>query len=137
MDQMLLEEARTFQEQSQQIREQLTFLDSEILSLEKFKEDIEFLAKNEEKEIIASLGKGIHIRSTLKEKDLFVEVGSGVVVKKTPKETCIVIENQISKLNEARKQLLMQLEYYHHSFKKLVEKVQQSHKSEHNHEHNH
>ena len=82
------------------------------------------LCKNDEKEILASLGRGVYIKGKIEDnKKLFVEVGAGVVLKKTPFETRNIIEEQIRRFEEARMQLLGQLHLYKEEFGKMVKEI--------------
>jgi len=124
MHEEMLIKAQTLQRESQEIESNLKIIGEHIEDLTKFAENLDFLDRNEEKEILASLGRGVYIKSEIKdEKKLFVDVGAGILIKKTPAETKKVIEGQLGKFQEAKIQLKTQLELYASEFRKMVEEL--------------
>ena len=124
MNEELIWQASLLQKESQELENNLDFVSRELSELEQFKENIRYLDDSNNKEIIANLGKGIHVKASLQDKKLFVEVGSGVVVKKTPEETLQVIELQIKNLQEAKFQLIHQLEHYNDAFARILQEIE-------------
>src|SRR3989344_458620 len=117
MNEELLIKAQTLQQESQEVENNIKIVNEHIGELTKFKENLEFLDRDGEKDILASLGRGVYIKSKIEDdKKLFVEIGAGVIVKKTPLETMKVIEEQIRKFEEAKLQLKTQLELYAREF---------------------
>ena len=129
-EQELLWKASFVQKQMQEIEEQAQLIDQETQELKDFSEHLETLEKTQQKEILASLGKGIHVKADLKSKELWVEVGSGVVVKKSSKETREIITRQIKKMDDAKKQLASKLEVYASLLQEMVHELQPGHSSE-------
>jgi|SRR3989338_6311607 len=124
MKEELLMRAQTLQNESQEVENNIKIINEHVEELTKFKENLDFLDKNDEKDILASLGRGVYAKSKIvDDKNLFVEIGAGVVIKKTPAETKKVIEEQIRKFGEARLQLEAQLEFYANEFRKMVKKL--------------
>ncbi len=125
MNEEMLMKAQTLQRESEQIENNILIINEHILELNKFNENLMFLEnKEEEKEILTSLGRGVYVKSKiLDEKKLFVEIGAGIVVKKSPTETKKVIEDQIEKFEDAKKQLLGQLHMYKEEFGKMLKEV--------------
>jgi prefoldin alpha subunit len=120
----LLQKAQMMQRQSEEAERGLQVIDEQINELEKFNDNLDFLDKSEEKEILANLGKGVFIKSDIKDKKLFVEVGAGIIVRKSAIETRDVIEKQIKKFKEARIQILGQLEEFRGEFGRMVEEIE-------------
>jgi prefoldin alpha subunit len=123
-DTNILYQAAMLQKESEESENNLKLIDEQVRELEEFEKGIWAFEKSDSNEIIASMGKGIHVKAKLEEKKLFVEVGAGVVVKKTPAETRKVIEEQIKRFKEARMQILGQLEGYKREFSRLLKEVE-------------
>ncbi len=125
MENELLYKAVTLQKESQETENKLDFVNEQIKELENFHEDLKFLEKNGKKEILASLGKGVYLKTSLEEKnELFVDVGADVIVKKSLEETRKVIKEQINKFKEARIQLMHHLENYRSEFGKMLKEIE-------------
>jgi len=124
MNQELIFQASLMKKQAEELETHSELLQNQIEEMEKIKESITHILKTNEKEMLSSLGKGVHLKSELKEKALYVEVGSGVIVKKTPDETLDVINSQLRKLNEARLQISGQLDIYKDTLKKIIKEIQ-------------
>ncbi len=116
--------ATMLQQQSQEVEQNLILIETQILELTKFSEELLVLDSSKEKEVLASLGRGVFIKTSLENKDLLVDVGSGVLVKKTPKEAVKIIDEQLVKLNEAKTQLQSQLELFQGEFANLIQEVE-------------
>ena len=98
IDQETIFKAQYLQQQMQQISENIEFLNKEIQELDVFNHSLKHLSNVKEKEMFASLGKGVYLKSQIEEKsekELLVEVGARVLVKKTPEETQEIIKKQI------------------------------------------
>ena len=96
----------------QEIAEKIEYISLQLSELEEFNKSMKFMEDANGKEMFASLGKGIYVKSSCQEKDFFVNIGAGVVVKKTPAETAKIIESQIKSFHEAKASLMAQLEIY-------------------------
>jgi prefoldin alpha subunit len=124
MDTELMMKIQESNQRSQVLDEQLKVVDQQIMELQQFSVAIDDLMNSDEKEILASIGKGVYIKSDMKEKDLFVDVGSGVFVKKKTDETKKVVGNQLSRLNEMKMQLTMELQKINSEVEKLIVEIQ-------------
>ena len=117
--------ASQLEKKHQELEQSLQLADTQIQELEQFKDNLGFLIKSKEKEILSSLGKGVFLKSKIQDKEkLFVEVGSNVIVKKTPEETKKIVENQIRRLNEANLQIVAQLEVCHKQLQNLMANIE-------------
>jgi len=123
-DQELLMNASMLENQSRELEANLEIIDREIVDLEKFLEGINHLSKSKSNEILASLGKGVYVKSSINESKLYVNVGQGIIVKKTPESTAKVIENQIQRLTEVRAQILQQLEIFTKNFSQVLKELE-------------
>jgi prefoldin alpha subunit len=110
MDQELMMKLEMTHRQSQEIEEKAGIIDKQINELKVFEQSLIGLKDTEEKEMLASLGKGVFVKSDIKDKELFVEVGAGYLVKKSPEETATVLNGQVARLGEMKMQLEMELE---------------------------
>jgi prefoldin alpha subunit len=126
MSQELFVQAQVLQEEFQKLEEHSEIIEKQILELNDFVNSLNHLSKTNEKEIIASIGKGVYVKTNLVEKELFVEVGSGILVKKTPQEAQIIIEDQLDKLNGARTQINGQKEICLNAIKETIAEIEKS-----------
>lgn len=94
-----------------ELSEKFEYLSQQLLELEEFRNNLKFL-KDAKKEIFATLGRGVYVKSQSDSKDLFVNVGAGVIIKKTPEETAGIIEGQIKNFHEAKIEIMAQIEAY-------------------------
>lgn len=127
--QELMLQASLLEKQSQEVQESMSIIEKEIAELQALSESLSLISKEEQKDIISSIGKGVHVRAKLADKNLLVEVGAGIVVEKTPEETQKVIAQQIKKLEEAKIHLLGKMEIYYKLLHDLTKDAR------HNHEH--
>jgi len=122
----MLMHADALQKQIQEMQEHLGIINQQIAELEEFRESLSSLENSEGKEILSSLGKGVHLKTSIKEDKLFVEVGTGILVRKTPKETAEVIREQLKKLIELKLQFSAQMEQNQLSLQTLVAQIEAS-----------
>jgi len=135
----MLFKAQFLQKQTEELEQHLEIIDNEILDLKKYDSHLDFLSKSNEKSSISSIGKGIHMKTSIESKELLVEVGAGVVVKKNPEEARKVIQGQIKKLTEARINMFGKLEIYHKTMQSVMEDLEKQEKDKsqgHSHNHN-
>ena len=123
MDENLLLQASEIEKRIQELTNNLEFIDSQILELEQFQENLNSLKQWKGKEKLSTLGKGVYLKTAMLEKELFVEVGAGIVVKKTPEETQKVVENQIKRIKEARISVLFDLDSLQKEFNNLLVEI--------------
>ncbi len=109
MNQQLIFEAAELEKYAADLEQHHEFLVKQIAELEHFAENLADIPSIQGKEILASLGKGVHIKTTVTETKLFVEVGAGIVVQKTPEELKQIIEEQLKQLKESKATITVQL----------------------------
>ena len=114
------------QEEDRKIEEQTGMVNGQLIEFQQILDGLEKIEKNNEKEILTGLGKGIYVKSEIKEKELFVNIGNGVVLKKTNKETREIIKKQIMQLDEVKQHLLNEIEKINLQLKFLVDMIQKS-----------
>lgn len=124
MDAESVFQASLLERQANELEQNLQLVEAQINQLEEFKKSLEFLIKSKDNEILASFGRGVYVKSTLKDKEkLFVEVGAGIMVKKTPEETKLIIESQISRLKQARMQIISQIEMTQEQLEEFLSEI--------------
>ena len=124
MNQELLIQAQLIKNQSDQLEEHLSLIDKQLVDLTSLKEAITQLNKDK-KEIISSLGNGVHLKSTISDNELFVEVGQGIIVKKKPAETISIISDQLKLLAESKLNVQSQLDACQQALESLISKIEQ------------
>lgn len=129
MNEELIYQVSLLQQEAEKINSHLETIEKQILELNQISGYLSHINKSEEKEIISSLGKGIHLKTELKEKNLFVEVGAGVVIRKTPEEAIKVIESQLKRLMEFKVQLFNQRQLCMQALNDVVAEVQKENAS--------
>ncbi|MEK6899444.1 MAG: prefoldin subunit alpha [Nanoarchaeota archaeon] len=100
MEQELIEQARQKYEQSRMIEEQLAQVSEQLGNLELFKENINKFESSNDKEIFASLGRGVFFSAEIKDKEFLVDVGAGILVRKNASQAKEIVDNQIKRLGE-------------------------------------
>jgi len=99
-----------FEQQIQQIQQQLQAIDQGIVEMQGLSFGLEELKGSKDKEILAPIGKGIFANTKLLSEELIVDIGGRNFVKKSIPETKEIISEQINKLGEVRKELNDNLE---------------------------
>lgn len=112
--------------QSQEISERLKIVGQQLSELQNFERNLEELENSKETEVLASLGKGVFIKTDMKKEDLFVEVGSGILVKKSLEESKKIAKQQSKKLNEMKMQLSVQNASISEKMKSLLHEIANS-----------
>ena len=123
MDVELLMNLEKASQQSREIEEKLKVVEQQVAELESFRVSLDALKNSDEKEILASLGRGVFVKSDIKDEKFFVDVGSGILVRKNAEESRRIVSEQIDKLNEMRIQLIAENESIGNELKLLAEKV--------------
>ena len=113
-------------EYGKEIEEKLNLIEQQLSELEKFKSNLATLDESKEREFLASLGKGVFIKSEIMDKILFVDVGSGVLIKKTTTEAKEVVEDQMKKILEIRIELQKQIELINRELQNLIKEIEKS-----------
>ena len=99
-----------FEQQIQNIQQQLQAVEKAILDMSTLSLDLEGLKGSKGKEILSSIGKGIFAKTKLISEELIVDIGGRHFVKKSISDTQKIIKEQVKKLEEARKELNKALE---------------------------
>lgn len=120
----LLLQAAQLQQQAEQTEQHLALINNELAEMSEFEKQIDSFSKNQNNEMISSIGKGVYAKASLTDKNFLVNAGAGVLIKKTPEETKKIVKLQIEKLEEAKASLLAQLELFHNELRRLVGEIE-------------
>ena len=110
------------QQEAEDLNQQLKLIEQNLSEIEELKLSLNEINKNENKEILANIGKKIYLPVEIKDKNLFVEIGKGNYVKKTVSETIQVVEEQTKKLIAGKQDVVERLE----GLQKEVENLMQT-----------
>ena len=124
MDQELLWRLEQSHQKLKDLEEKLSIVVQQIIELENFGESLEEIKTNEGKEILASLGKGVFVKSEIKDKKLFIDVGSGTLIRKDLGETQKVLRDQVSKLENMKVELESGMETLNQEVSTLIGQIE-------------
>ena len=110
-----------YEQQIRQLREQLQAVEQGVSEISILNLGLDDLKSGRDKDILASVGKGIFAEAKLTSDKLIVDVGNKNFVKKTIPETQETIREQITKLNDVKKELNEHLEMYTKEMRKMLE----------------
>ena len=99
-----------FEQQIQNLQQQLQAVEKAILDMSSLNLGLDELRGNKEKETLSLIGKGIFAKTKLISEELIVDVGGNNLIKKSIPDTQRIIKEQIEKLKEAKKELNKALE---------------------------
>jgi prefoldin alpha subunit len=116
--------ATFLQKSIEELESQLQIINRQIVELDEFMIAIKSFIVSQDKEMLASFGKGVFVKTDVKDKKLFVDAGAGVLVRKTPEETLLVVEEQIIKLGEVKVHLAEQFDSRVRELQALVVEVE-------------
>lgn len=118
--QELMYKLAIFEQQIQQLQQQLQAVENGIAELGNLNFGLDELKDGKGKEIMSPIGQGIFAKTKLLSEDLIVDVGGKNFVKKTIPETKNLIENQIKKLDEIKKDLQNSIDKMGKEFEKSL-----------------
>ena len=108
--QELLFKISMFEQHIENLRQQLSAVEESLLYLDSINLGLVDIKNSKGKEILASIGKGIFVKAQLLSEELTVDVGGNNFVKKDIPETKKLIETQIKKLQDIKKELEEKIE---------------------------
>lgn len=123
-----------FEQQMQQLQQQLQAVEQGIVEMSSLNIGLDELVGSQGKEIFAPIGRGIFAKAKLLSEELTVDIGSKNLVKKSIPETKKIINEQIDKLEDVKKDLEKSMNEMNQKFMRLIEEAQQQehvHESEH------
>ena len=106
----LMYKLQMYEQQIQQLQQQLEAVEQAIIEMNSLVLGFDELVGSKDKEILAPIGRGIFVKTKLISEDLTVDVGGKNFVKKSIPETKKLIQDQVIKLEEVKKELEGNLE---------------------------
>ena len=98
------------EQQTAQFGEQLQMIDKQVIELDKLKENISRLENTKESEMFSEIGKGIYVKGLLKKPEMMVDVGNKVLVPKTGKEILGIVDSQVKKFADVKKEISLKVD---------------------------
>jgi prefoldin alpha subunit len=130
MDQQQIMQIQMMEQEAQQLNQQLQLIEQNVSEMQELELSLEELNKEDSKEILSNLGKGIYIPVEIKDKKLIVEVGKKNFVKKTIPQAKEIITDQLKKLITAKAQTMERLEALQTEINGLMEVLQKQNSEE-------
>jgi len=94
-----------FEQENQKIEQQLQMIEQQFMNLHALRANLDEIEIHKG-EFLASLGSGVFLRSELKDnKRVLINVGSGIVVEKSCDDARKILERQVTKLEQVRKEV--------------------------------
>jgi len=124
MDQEKIIRINMLSQESENIEKHLEAIDEQSKELENIKSSLENIKENNTKEILTNLGKGIFVKAELKNKELFINVGGNVILKKNPNEGIEIIEAELNKMSDGRKNLILRFEEIREEIERSIAELQ-------------
>jgi len=115
-----------FEQQIQQINQQLQLIEKNILDLNSLNFGMDEIKGSVGKEILGQLGRGIFVKANITSEDLVVDVGNKNFVKKSVTDTKKIIKEQIEKLHQIEKELKDKLEETNKEMTELILEAQKN-----------
>jgi prefoldin alpha subunit len=109
-EQEMMMKFQMFEQQIGQLQQQLQVVEESVIELGQLNFGLDELVGSKDKEIMAPIGRGIFIKAKLLDEELTVDVGGKNFVKKSIPNTKKILEEQIEKLEQVRKELNSNLE---------------------------
>ena len=122
--QELMFKLQIFEQQIRQLQEQIEAVENGLVQMSSLDLGLDELVGSKDKEILAPMGRGIFVKAKVLSEDLTVDVGGKNFVKKTIPETKKIIQKQIKKLEEVKKELDDNLEKLGEELTKVYSEAQ-------------
>ncbi len=130
MDHQKILQIQIIEQESNQLNQQLQLIDQNISDLQEIELSLDAIEKNQGKEILSNLGKGIYLPVNIKEKKLIIEIGNKHFIKKSIPQTKEVIEEQIKKLFVGKTEIMTRLNDLQEQVNTLIEQIRDSQEKE-------
>jgi len=114
----------TLEQEANKYQEQMQMLDQQVAEIMAIQDSLHELDKSKEKTIYANLGKNIFIKTEITDKNLLVDVGNRTFLKKNIPDTLKVIEEQLSKITDAKSQIIGRLQELQQQMEAIVEQAE-------------
>ena len=113
-----------FEQQAQQIQQQLEMIESGVAELTNLGIGLEELNGKKDKDILAPIGSGIFVKANLLSEDLIVDIGGKNFIKKSIPETKEMIKQQIHRLEDVYGQLTSSLDEINSQVTEIIGNIQ-------------
>jgi len=130
MDHQKILQIQMIEQESNQLNQQLQLIDQNISDLQEIELSLDEIEKNQDKEILSNLGKGIYIPVHVKEKMMIIEVGNKHFIKKSIPQTKDVIEEQIKKLFVGKTEIMTRLNDLQEQVNILIGQIREAQEKE-------
>ena len=128
ISQELMFKLQMYEQHIQQLQQQIQAVQQGIGEMNSLNEGLSEIIGKKDKEIFASIGRGIFAKARLISEQLSVDVGGGNFVQKSIPQTQEIIAQQIKKLEEVQQQLEDNLEKVGREIEKMIRKEQEKEK---------
>lgn len=135
MDQEAIMKIQMMEQETNQLNEQLKMVDQNVAEMNDLKASLEEIENNDNKEIMANLGKRIFIPVDIRDKSLIVEVGKGNFVKKSVPDTKKIVDEESDKLMDAKNQIMGRLDELQNDMNQMIMEFQKAQMEAHNNAH--
>ncbi len=126
MDQEAIMRIQMMEQETNQLNEQLKVVDQNVAEMNDLKASLEEIESNDNKEIMANLGKRIFLPVDIRDKNLIVEVGKGNFVKKSVSDTKKIVDEESDKLMDAKNQIMGRLDELQNEMNKMIMEFQKA-----------
>lgn len=116
-----------FEQQIRQLQQQIQAVEQGIVEISTLSHGLDELKGSEGKEIFAPIGRGIFAKTKLLSEELTVDIGGGNFVKKSIDDTKGIINEQIKKLEDVKKDLQDNLKKLEVEIEKVIGEGQKDH----------
>lgn len=116
-----------FERQIKEIQQQIESVERGIIDLTTLNFGLDELVGSKDKEIFAPMGRGIFVKAKLLSEELNVDIGQGNFIQKSIPETKELIEEQIKKLEQVKKELEHSLEEFGEELTNMMNQAQNPH----------
>lgn len=121
VNQEMLMKMSLYDQQMKAIQQQLEAVEQAMHDISELNLGLDEFKNSKDKEIMAHVGRGIFVKAKVISDDLIVDVGDKNFVKKSVPESQKLIESQIEKLSEFKKDLGKNLENINSELMSLIE----------------
>jgi prefoldin alpha subunit len=120
-----------FEQQIRMIQEQLQAVEQAIIELGSLNLELDELIGKKDKDILAPIGRGIYASAKLTSEEFLVDIGNKNFVKKTIPETKNILQGQLKKLEEVKRELNKELDKINVELTNVFMEHQKSHGHKH------
>ncbi len=119
-EQELMLKLGMFEQQIQQLQQQLQAVEQGIVELNSLNFGLDELKNGKGKDILSPIGRGIFVKTKLLSEELTVDIGGKNFVNKSIPETKKIVEEQIKKLGEIKNELEKNLENINSEIREVI-----------------